>query len=125
MKPLTLRRCALSVCVTAILLAGCSQSNSALPQSNAGAQMRLEQLTPEPAQSPAGAGSAKVFLGAYYAATARSAKWSEFGFIASGGRFNPHEHILSPRNAHRLHKRWSSVRPVMSLDLKLNKEGTR
>ena len=33
--------------------------------------------------------------------------WPEFGFIPSGGRFNPHERMLSPRNAHRLHKLWS------------------
>ena len=37
----------------------------------------------------------------------RSVNWSEFGFIPSGGRFNPHERTLSPRNAHRLHKLWS------------------
>ncbi len=33
--------------------------------------------------------------------------WSEFGFVPSGGRFNPDERMLSPRNAHGLHKLWS------------------
>jgi outer membrane protein assembly factor BamB len=36
-----------------------------------------------------------------------SVKWAEFGFIPSGGRFNPRERTLSSRNAHRLHKQWS------------------
>jgi outer membrane protein assembly factor BamB len=46
-------------------------------------------------------------LGAFLGETRRSVNWSEFGFIPSGGRFNPHERMLSSRNAHRLHKRWS------------------
>ena len=33
--------------------------------------------------------------------------WSEFGFVPSGGRFNPDEQMLSPSNAHLLHKLWS------------------
>jgi outer membrane protein assembly factor BamB len=36
-----------------------------------------------------------------------SMNWPEFGFIPSGGRFNSRERTLSPRNAHRLKKRWS------------------
>lgn len=36
-----------------------------------------------------------------------SVKWPEFGFIPSGGRFNPLEVTLSPGNAHQLHKLWS------------------
>lgn len=40
-------------------------------------------------------------------AMSRSVNWKEFGFIHSGGHFNPDERILSPRNVHRLHKRWS------------------
>jgi outer membrane protein assembly factor BamB len=39
--------------------------------------------------------------------TTRSVNWPEFGFIPSGGRFNPHERMLTPGNAHQLHKLWS------------------
>src|SRR3984957_10430023 len=44
---------------------------------------------------------------AFPGGTSVSVTWSEFGFIPSGGRFNPHERTLSPRNAHQLHKLWS------------------
>ena len=108
MNGFTPSHCALSVCIAAVLLAGCSQTSSALPQSNAGApSMRLEQLTPGLAQSPAGAGSDNAFSGAYYGAAKRLVSWLEFGFIPSGGRFNSNERILSPRDVHRLHKQWS------------------
>src|SRR3984957_3804871 len=48
-----------------------------------------------------------AFPGAYPDGISRSVNWSEFGFIPSGGRFNPHERMLSPSNAHQLHKLWS------------------
>src|ERR1022692_5127272 len=57
------------------------------------------------AQTPGGSGNA--FPDAYPGGMSRSVNWSEFGFIPSGGRFNPHERMLSPGNAHRLHKLWS------------------
>src|SRR6202034_397736 len=48
-----------------------------------------------------------AFPGAHSGAMSRSVDWSEFGFIPSGGRFNPKERMLSLRTAHRLHKLWS------------------
>src|SRR5215472_9069038 len=36
-----------------------------------------------------------------------SVNWPEFGFIPSGGRFNPLERTLSPSNVHQLHQLWS------------------
>jgi len=36
-----------------------------------------------------------------------SVNWPEFGFIHAGGRFNPKEQTLSPRDVHGLLKRWS------------------
>jgi glucose dehydrogenase len=57
------------------------------------------------AQRPGRSGNA--FPGAYPGGMSRSVNWSEFGFIPSGGRFNPQERMLSPRNAHGLHKLWS------------------
>jgi glucose dehydrogenase len=39
--------------------------------------------------------------------TKGNVNWSEFGFVPSGGRFNPHEQTLSPSNVHGLHKLWS------------------
>ncbi len=71
-----------------LALAGCSSNGS-------GFAANLEQPT-QAAATRATAG------------TSRSVNWSEFGFIPSGGRFNPHERMLSTRNVHRLHKRWSS-----------------
>ncbi len=63
MKDSTLSRCALSVCVAAILLAGCSRTNGTLPPSSAGSpSFRLEQLSPKLAQSPLGGGA---FSGGY------------------------------------------------------------
>jgi outer membrane protein assembly factor BamB len=40
--------------------------------------------------------------------TSGSVNWSEFGFIPSGGRFNPDEQTLSPRNVRQLRKLWST-----------------
>src|ERR1035438_7418525 len=57
------------------------------------------------AQTPGGSGNA--FPDAHPGGMSRSVNWSEFGFVPSGGRFNPHERTLSPGNAHRLHKLWS------------------
>src|ERR1039458_9734270 len=37
-----------------------------------------------------------AFPGAYPGGMGSSVNWSEFGFIPSGGRFNPHERMLSP-----------------------------
>src|SRR5580700_9924033 len=51
--------------------------------------------------------SGNAFPGAYAGGMSRAVNWSEFGFSPSGGRFNPHERTLSPRNANRLQKRWS------------------
>ena len=48
-----------------------------------------------------------AFPDAYPGGISRSVNWPAFGFIPSGGRFNPHERMLSPRNAHQLHKLWS------------------
>jgi outer membrane protein assembly factor BamB len=57
------------------------------------------------AQIPGRSGNA--FPGAGAGPMSRSVNWSEFGFVPSGGRFNPDERKLSPRNAHGLHKLWS------------------
>src|SRR5580698_3623096 len=48
--------------------------------------------------------------GAAQAAVAASAKgnWSEFGFVPSGGRFNPHENILNTTNVGGLKVLWSA-----------------
>ena len=54
------------------------------------------------AQTPERSGNA--FPGTY---PGGMVNWSEFGFVPSGGRFNPQERTLSPSNAHRLHKLWS------------------
>ena len=71
-----------------LALAGCSSNGS-------GFAANLEQPT-QAAATRATAG------------TSRLVNWSQFGFVPSGGRFNPHERMLSIRNVHRLHKRWSS-----------------
>jgi hypothetical protein len=56
-------RCAPAACAAAILLAGCSETNSTLPRSNAGTQStRLGKPTPTLAQSPGGGGA---FSGGY------------------------------------------------------------
>ncbi len=63
MNNLSLSRCALTVCATAALLAGCSQANSTLPQSNPSTpSTRSRKLTPTTAQ-PTGGGGA--FSGGY------------------------------------------------------------
>jgi outer membrane protein assembly factor BamB len=54
-------------------------------------------------------GFVNAFPGANHGAKSRSVNWPEFGFIPSGGRFNPHERMLSPSNVHRLHVLWSTV----------------
>jgi len=48
--------------------------------------------------------------GAAQAAAPASAKgnWSEFGFLPSGGRFNPHENILNTTNVSALKVLWSA-----------------
>lgn len=43
----------------------------------------------------------------HVAAGGSTVNWSEFGFIASGSRFNSRETVLSPRDVHGLRKRWS------------------
>jgi outer membrane protein assembly factor BamB len=49
-------------------------------------------------------------FGAAHAAAPASAKgnWSEFGFVPSGGRFNPHENILNTTNVGGLKVLWSA-----------------
>jgi outer membrane protein assembly factor BamB len=42
------------------------------------------------------------------APAAANGKWSEFGFVPSGGRFNPHEHILNTSNVGVLKVLWSA-----------------
>src|ERR1700683_757586 len=51
------------------------------------------------AETPGRSGNA--FPGAY---PGGMVNWSEFGFVPSGGRFNPQERTLSPSNAHELPK---------------------
>ena len=86
-KRLNLGPSTLGACIAAILLAGCGQSNGALPQSNAGTlSMRLGQATSTLAQPAAGGGA---FSGGYsgtekFRGCTPGRQSGSFKFIGSG-----------------------------------------